>query len=40
VLNAELDDARWIDPAELAGLPTTEGLAAIVAAALERLRAG
>jgi len=40
VLNAELDEARWVDPAELAGLPTTEGLAAIVAAALERLRAG
>ena len=33
-LNEELAEARWIDPAELAGLPTTEGLAEIVAAAL------
>ena len=32
-LNDELDDARWIDPAELAGFETTEGLAEIVAAA-------
>ena len=37
VLNEELDEARWIDPAELAGLKTTAGLAEIVAAALERL---
>ena len=37
VLNEELDDARWLDPAELAGLHTTEGLAEIVAAAIERL---
>jgi ADP-ribose pyrophosphatase YjhB (NUDIX family) len=37
VLNEELDDARWLDPAELAGLRTTEGLAEIVAAAIERL---
>ena len=37
VLNEELDDARWLDPAELAGLCTTEGLAEIVAAAIERL---
>ena len=37
VLNEELDDARWLDPAELAGLRTTEGLAEIVAAAFERL---
>ena len=29
-LNEELDDARWLDPAELAGLRTTEGLAEIV----------
>ncbi len=36
-LNEELDDARWLEPAELAGLKTTEGLAEIVAAALERL---
>ena len=33
VLNDELDDVRWLDPAELAGLRTTEGLAEIVAAA-------
>jgi 8-oxo-dGTP diphosphatase len=37
VLNDELDDARWLDPTELAGLRTTEGLAEIVAAAIERL---
>ena len=36
-LNEELDDARWLDPAELSGLHTTEGLAEIVAAAVERL---
>ena len=39
VLNEELDDARWLDPPELAGLQTTEGLAEIVAAALEQLGA-
>lgn len=37
VLNDELDDARWLDPADLAGMRTTEGLAEIVAAAFERL---
>jgi ADP-ribose pyrophosphatase YjhB (NUDIX family) len=37
VLNEELDDARWIDPAELAGMRTTEGLAEIVAAAIAQL---
>jgi ADP-ribose pyrophosphatase YjhB (NUDIX family) len=37
VLNEELSEARWLDPAELAGLPTTPGLAEIVAAAFERL---
>ena len=37
VLNEELDDARWLDPAELSGLHTTEGLTEIVAAAIERL---
>ena len=37
VLNEELDDARWLDPAELSDLRTTEGLAEIVAAAIERL---
>ncbi len=39
VLNEELDDARWIDPAELAGFETTEGLAEIVAAAATLLAA-
>jgi ADP-ribose pyrophosphatase YjhB (NUDIX family) len=37
VLSEELDEARWIDPAELATLPTTAGLADIVADAFERL---
>jgi ADP-ribose pyrophosphatase YjhB (NUDIX family) len=37
VLNEELSEARWLDPAELATLPTTPGLAEIVAAAFERL---
>jgi ADP-ribose pyrophosphatase YjhB (NUDIX family) len=36
-LNEELDDARWLLPAEIEGLKTTEGLAEIVAAAFERL---
>jgi ADP-ribose pyrophosphatase YjhB (NUDIX family) len=36
-LNAELAEARWLRPSELTGLPTTEGLADIVAAAFERL---
>ena len=36
-LNAELAEARWIHPKELAGLPTTEGLADIIAAAFARL---
>ena len=35
-LNDELDEARWIEPHELAGLKTTEGLAEIVAAAAAR----
>jgi ADP-ribose pyrophosphatase YjhB (NUDIX family) len=38
-LNEELSEARWLRPAELAGLPTTPGLAAIVGAAFERLEA-
>jgi 8-oxo-dGTP diphosphatase len=38
VLNDELDDARWLDPAELAGYRTTDGLAEIVAAAAKLLR--
>ena len=33
VLNEELDDARWLDPSEIANLRTTDGLAEIVAAA-------
>lgn len=33
VLNDELDDARWIDPSELANYRTTDGLAEIIAAA-------
>jgi ADP-ribose pyrophosphatase YjhB (NUDIX family) len=36
-LNAELAEARWLHPGELAGLATTEGLAEIVAAAFARL---
>ncbi len=39
VLNEELAEARWIEPAALAELPTTEGLAPIVAAAIERIHA-
>ena len=39
VLNEELSEARWVSPAELAGLPTTPGLAEIVATAFERLAA-
>jgi hypothetical protein len=38
VLNEELAEARWIEPAELSGLRTTEGLAEIIALAYERLR--
>jgi len=37
VLNEELDDARWLAPAELSGLRTTEGLAEIVASAVDIL---
>src|SRR5262249_42116343 len=37
VLSEELDEARWIDPAQLATLPTTAGLAEIVEKAFERL---
>ena len=36
-LNEELDDARWLRPAELAGLSTTDGLAQVVAAAAARV---
>jgi len=37
-LNEELSEARWVDPGEITGMPTTPGLADIVASALERLR--
>jgi 8-oxo-dGTP diphosphatase len=37
-LNEELSEARWVRPAELAGLPTTAGLAEIVAAAFGLLQ--
>ena len=37
VLNEELSEARWAHPAELAGLPTTPGLAEIVARAFALL---
>jgi 8-oxo-dGTP diphosphatase len=39
VLNEELSEARWLPPDALAGLPTTAGLAEIVATAFERLQA-
>ena len=39
LLNEELDEARWLEPAELASLPTTAGLAQIVAEAFDRLAA-
>jgi 8-oxo-dGTP diphosphatase len=39
VLNEELSEARWLRPAELVGLPTTPGLAEIVASAFARLHA-
>ena len=39
VLNDELSDARWLLPAELSGLNTTEGLADIIAQAFDRMEA-
>jgi ADP-ribose pyrophosphatase YjhB (NUDIX family) len=39
VLNEELSEWRWVDPAEVASLPTTPGLAEIVMSAVERLKA-
>ena len=36
-LNAELAEARWVHPSELAGLQTTDGLDEIIAAAFKRL---
>jgi 8-oxo-dGTP diphosphatase len=38
-LNEELAEAHWLDPAGLAGLETTEGLAQIVLAARDRIAA-
>ena len=38
-LNEELDDARWLRPAELSELRTTEGLAEIIGQAFERMDA-
>jgi ADP-ribose pyrophosphatase YjhB (NUDIX family) len=38
-LNEELAEAHWLEPSELAGLQTTDGLAQIVAAAGERIAA-
>lgn len=38
VLNEELSEWRWVGQEEIAALPTTPGLAGIVAAAFERLR--
>ena len=37
-LNEELSEARWVDPDAIGDLPTTPGLAAIVAAAFALLR--
>jgi ADP-ribose pyrophosphatase YjhB (NUDIX family) len=37
VLNEELSEAHWLDPAALADLPTTPGLTDIVEAAFKRL---
>jgi ADP-ribose pyrophosphatase YjhB (NUDIX family) len=39
-LNEELAEARWMRPAALRDLSTTEGLAEIVAAAFEQLEQG
>ncbi len=36
-LNEELAEGHWLEPAEISGLETTEGLAQIVAAARERI---
>ncbi len=35
-LNEELAEARWLEPAEIAGLKTTDGLTEIVTAAFEK----
>jgi 8-oxo-dGTP diphosphatase len=36
-LNEELVEAHWLEPEQISGLKTTEGLAAIIAAAAERI---
>jgi ADP-ribose pyrophosphatase YjhB (NUDIX family) len=38
VPNEELAEVRWLDPADIANLRTTEGLAEIIAEAIEKLR--
>jgi 8-oxo-dGTP diphosphatase len=38
-LNEELSEWLWVDPAEVAAMPTTPGLAEIVATAVEQLKA-
>ena len=38
-LNEELSEWLWVDPAEVASMPTTPGLAEIVANAVEQLKA-
>ena len=38
-LNAELSEAHWLTPDEIAGLKTTEGLPGIIAAAAKRIAA-
>ena len=38
ILNEELSEARWVAPDVIASLPTTPGLAAIVASAIELLK--
>ena len=40
VLNDELIEAHWLEPHELTGLHTTDGLAEIVAAAFAYVRQG
>jgi hypothetical protein len=37
-LNEELSEWRWVDPADVASMPTTPGLAEIVATAVEKLK--
>jgi ADP-ribose pyrophosphatase YjhB (NUDIX family) len=39
VLNEELSEWRWVEPAEVAALPTTPGLASVVAEAVAQLKA-